>query len=142
MNSVEEKQFAWALIDAAASFLSSASRSWLCVKIGAGEQRQAIVELLAGFVTNGTELPPALAPSLWAWINGFLGSASEPRLRDLASRIRLSNSAIRRDVTPEQVRPVRLVAKRADRATVRRAALLRTAGPHMRPLRAAEDATA
>lgn len=110
MNSVEEKQFAWALVEAAEPFLSGTARSWLCVKIGAGEQRYAILELLEGFVSHDTELPMALASSLWAWVSGFTGSANESRLRDLSSRIRLSSSGFRSDGTnsapPEQVRVV------------------------------------
>ncbi len=59
MNTVDENEFAWALLGSAKPFLADAVNSCLCVKIGAGEQNVAIRELLERFVGNGATLPPA-----------------------------------------------------------------------------------
>ena len=91
MNRAEEFAFAWALLDHAAAFLDGPNRAQLCIRIGTGELREAIVELLQCFTISGTSIPPVLAASLWAWMNGFVGSDFEIPLRDLAGRIRVSN---------------------------------------------------
>ncbi|OBF37458.1 hypothetical protein A5719_21860 [Mycolicibacterium peregrinum] len=95
MDRAEESAFVWALMDGAGSFLSTEARAWLCVKIGAGEQDRAILDLLRGFVRNDAALPPVLAGSLWAWMGGFVGSEGETALRELAFRLRLSDGGFR-----------------------------------------------
>jgi hypothetical protein len=51
----------------------------------------AIIVLLQHFTISDTALPPVLAASVWAWMDGFVGSDFETSLRDLASLIRVSN---------------------------------------------------
>ena len=87
MNRAEEFTFAWALIDQARDILDDHARLQLCIRVGAGEYRETITELLQRITTHGLALPPALTASLWSWIHGFVGSDSETSLRDLASRI-------------------------------------------------------
>ncbi|KAA0120600.1 hypothetical protein [Mycolicibacterium sp. P9-22] len=89
MNSVEEDCFAWALLEAAGSFLDDCANSWLCAKLGAGEAQAVIRDLLAGFASSGVALPTALAASLWSWANGFKGSDEESRIRDIVARVQL-----------------------------------------------------
>ena len=108
MNRAEELAFAWALVDSARRFLDKSSRTWLCVKIGAGELEVAIRGLLEGFVSTDTALPASLSVPLWAWLDGFVGSDSEPDLRELACRIRLSGS----DRTEPEPSAKYLVARR------------------------------
>ncbi|MBX9918330.1 MAG: hypothetical protein K2Y33_00640, partial [Mycolicibacterium frederiksbergense] len=93
MDRAQEFDFVWGLLDAGASFLDATVRVQLCVKIGAGDYRDSIVELLQRFSTVDAAIPPRLAPSLWAWVNGFMGSDSETFLHTLASRIRISNAS-------------------------------------------------
>ncbi|MGB3324235.1 MAG: hypothetical protein WBB05_16665 [Mycolicibacterium fortuitum] len=109
MNHGDEQGFAWALAETAEPFLKPAERHWLCVKIGAGDYRGAILELLERLAAADRELPLALAPSLEAWVSGFAGSRYEQRLRSLAVRIRLGPPI------PEPIvvaPPPRLVARR------------------------------
>ncbi|QVI27227.1 hypothetical protein MN2019_23920 [Mycolicibacterium neoaurum] len=91
MDRSEEFAFVWALLDEASAFLDGPTRVQLCVRIGAGEYRETITELLCQFMRTDTPLPPVLSASLWAWTNGFIGSDFETPLRSLVSRIRVSN---------------------------------------------------
>ena len=89
MDRADEMKFAWALADTARPLLGPQAYKWLCVKIGAGEYRGAVTELLQLFVARDAEFPLALVPSLWAWVSGFTGSLSEERLRTLGLSLRL-----------------------------------------------------
>ncbi len=121
MDRSDEMSFAWALADAAKPFISAGAYTWLCVKIGAGEYRHAILELLERFVARDAEFPLALAPSLWAWVSGFGGCSAEERLRTLGMGLRLS------PYVPEPVPPPPppLVARRPYAAMKNRATRLR-----------------
>jgi len=121
MDRAEETTFAWALFDQAVTHLDRASRARLCVRIGAGNQRGAIIELLEGFAQNDTALPSVLAESLWAWMNGFTGSDAETLLRELANRIRVTNVSSPLGSVEEvhSQRPAPMVAQRSERVTRR-----------------------
>ncbi len=86
MNRAQETQLAWALLDAAA-FLDDDARTWLCVKIGAGEQRCAVKELMQVFACHDITLDPGISAQLRAWAFGFLGTQEEVELRALASGV-------------------------------------------------------
>lgn len=117
MNRADENEFAWALMGSAKPFLADTVNSWLCVKIGAGEQNVAIRELLERFVGNGATLPPALVASLWAWINGFVGSDEETALRDLAVRIRVAQTShLSPPVHEDDPEVAQLIPRRSERA--------------------------
>jgi hypothetical protein len=107
MNRAEKAEFVWALIDSASAFLSKSAYTWLCVKIGAGEQRSVLEELLDGFVRNDTTLPAAQMASLWTWVVGFIGTDGETAMRDLATRIRVASSDLPTDA--DHRRTARLV---------------------------------
>ena len=115
MDRAQEFTFAWALLDVATACLDEATRVRLCVRIGAGEYREAIVELLQRFTRSDTSLPPVLAASLWAWMGGFVGSGFETSLRDLASRIRVSN-VDSKPVPTVECSTVRMTPRRSERA--------------------------
>lgn len=114
MNRGDEFEFAWALVEAARPFLTRRARTWICAKIGAGEQQSAIRELLAGFASSDTPLPVRLTPMLWAWIRGFVGSDGELGLVELATRIRVATNVCPH-VEAERP-PTQLVARRRDKA--------------------------
>lgn len=120
MNRAEESAFVWALMDSADAFLSETARTWLCVRIGAGELESAIKELLRGFVASNTALPANLMESLWAWIGGFAGSAGEAGLRELVSKIKMSPTpSFLSDPTPRPLKTVRLVPRCGARTAAR-----------------------
>ncbi|OBF37427.1 hypothetical protein A5719_21665 [Mycolicibacterium peregrinum] len=121
-------RFAWALADAARHFVGPSAHSWLCVRIGAGEYRGAIMELLQRFVDRDAEFPLALAPSLWSWAAGFTGSGSEESLRDLGLRLRLGPQ-VPEVVPPPPPPPPALVARRPYAAMKRRAMRMRPRRP-------------
>lgn len=118
MDRAQEFAFAWALLDARPAFLSEADRVQLCIRIGAGEYRESIIDLLQRFTGSDTPLPPVLAASLWAWMAGFVGSDFETPLRDLASRIQVSNVGSL-PVSAVDIPPVSLVPRRSEQAARR-----------------------
>ncbi|QVI27329.1 hypothetical protein MN2019_24525 [Mycolicibacterium neoaurum] len=124
MDRSDEMRFAWALADAARPFINPGAHTWLCVKIGAGEYRNAILELLERFVARDAEFPLALAPSLWAWVSGFAGCSTEERLRALGMGLRLGPK-IPEPVPPPPPPPPPLVARRPYAAMKTRATRLR-----------------
>src|ERR1700737_2827843 len=116
MNRADEGALAWALANSATGFLRPGARAWLCAKIGAGEQESGIRDLLTFYANNNkAELPCELAAPIRAWIRGYVGSDSEPLLRRLYDRIKVSDTTQVTDQTSTFTRR-RLVAKRSDHA--------------------------
>ncbi len=95
MDRIDETKFVWALVDSARTFLKPDAQIKLWVKIGAGDQESAVVDLILGFVRNDAELPAELAPSLSNWADGYRHSDREPDLRYLVSRVRVGERAPR-----------------------------------------------
>ena len=114
MNRADEEALAWALANSATAFLRPSARTWLCAKIGAGEQRSAIIDLLNFYANGEAELPCELAAPIRAWIRGYVGSDSEPLLRRLYGRISVSPTPQGSDQASTN-NGHRLVAKRSDR---------------------------
>ena len=115
MNRADEGALAWALANSATGLLRPGARAWLCAKIGAGEQGSAIRDLLTFYANNSkAELPCELAAPIRAWIRGYVGSDSEPLLRRLYDRIKVSDTAQVTQTSAFTRR--RLVAKRSDHA--------------------------
>lgn len=119
MNSADIGALAWALADSADAFMNPAERTRVCAKIGAGEQDSAIADVLASYATANAELPCELAAPIRRWINGYAGTDSEQILRHLYGQIKVSaKDAASNDVRAERdCPPMRLVAKRSERAT-------------------------
>ena len=87
MNHPNESALAWALLDAAAPYLSADARVGLTTKIGGGEPDGAIVDLLTFYADTGTAVPRDLLAALHAWVFGYSGAPDEARLRRLVERI-------------------------------------------------------
>jgi hypothetical protein len=79
----------WSLVDVAKPVLSPETQMWLSVKIGAGDQVEAVNDLLHVLACRSVEVPDQLSVPLWDWVSGYLGSDSEPRLRSLLARLRV-----------------------------------------------------
>ena len=119
MNRADEIALAWALADSATAFLKPADRAWLCAKIGAGEQGSAIRDVLVFYANTHVELPSQLAGPIRLWIQGYVGSDSEPILRRIYDRISVSvtNSPTRQWPEGDAHHPPgRLVANRSPHA--------------------------
>jgi len=87
--------------------------------------------MLAFYANTDAELPSELAARVRAWIQGYVGSDSEPILRDIYARIRVSVTTIAGGERPEvggQRSPRRLIAKRSAYAATDRAARHSTYG--------------
>ncbi|MDT5362561.1 MAG: hypothetical protein QOC69_4323 [Mycobacterium sp.] len=114
MNRADEGALAWALAKSAAGFLRPGARAWLCAKIGAGEQENAITDLLSFYANSDAELPSELAAPIRAWIRGYTGSDSEPLLRRFYDQITVSATIQMTDQTSAFTQH-RLITKRPDR---------------------------
>jgi hypothetical protein len=116
MNRADEGALAWGLAESATAFLKRAERSLLCAKIGAGEQGSAIRDLLAFYANADAELPCELAARVRCWIQGYAGTDTEPILRQIYDRIRVSatsNEICQRPEAETRRAPRRLVATRS-----------------------------
>lgn len=119
MNSADVGALAWALADSANAFMSSADRTTVCAKIGAGEQDSAIRDVLALYGNTEAELPFELAAPIRKWIAGYAGSDSETTLLRVYDRIRVSVASTTgsQPPKPEPYRPPPpLVARRSEPA--------------------------
>jgi hypothetical protein len=79
----------WSLVDLGRAVLPRDARTWMCVKIGAGDQVEAIDQLLCILADRQVQLPEDLHTPVWNWARGYLGSDAEPRLRTLLTRLRV-----------------------------------------------------
>jgi hypothetical protein len=87
MNRAEEAKLAWTLIESATTLLSPQARAQLCVKVGAGDQDDAIVAVLELYARTRADMPTELATVVRTWVGGYRGADAEPFLRDLLDRI-------------------------------------------------------
>ena len=110
VNRADEGFLAWTLANSARRFLDPTTYSWLCTKIGAGEQEGAILDLLGWHATSRAELPAEVADRLQDWLRGFAGSDREPALRRLVEQVQVSsrNESAAVAIKP----PQRLIARR------------------------------
>ena len=89
MHRTERTAFAWSLVDVAKASLAHEVQVWLCVKIGAGEQEEAIHGLLHILADHAVAIPVKLLAPLRDWVSGYLGSDKEPNLRALLACLRV-----------------------------------------------------
>jgi hypothetical protein len=100
VNRAQETVLVWSLAAAAKALLSPEAQIWLCVEIGAGDQAEAIDDLLPLLADNGAKLPDELSAPLWDWVSGFFGSDREARLRALLARLRVPEPPCARSPLP------------------------------------------
>lgn len=83
MNTIEEVDLAWALLDSVSPRLSKKARTRLYAQLGAGEYRSTIWRILEERHLDGAVLPVGLVDRLRHWASGYEGSESAPTLRAL-----------------------------------------------------------
>ena len=79
---------AWQLADAASPCLTGEERTMIFVQLGCGENHLAAERILAVVVREGFPLPAGLLTTLTTWLDLYVGTREERRLRALIARIR------------------------------------------------------
>ncbi len=79
---------AWQLADAASPCLTGEERTMIFVQLGCGENHLAAERILAVVVREGFPLPAGLLTTLTTWLDLYVGTREERRLRALMARIR------------------------------------------------------
>jgi hypothetical protein len=91
---MDETQLAWALADLARAYLSPAERHdvHIAIGIGIGEMMAAICSLSAVLAREELALPAEIVEPFTDWLDAYVGSPEEARLRELKPRPRLRQS--------------------------------------------------
>ncbi|TPG36534.1 hypothetical protein [Mycolicibacterium hodleri] len=73
VNRFEQRSLAWAMMNVAAPHLAPNDRTWLWVKIGAGDLENALMTLVGICMRNDAALSSDLAAALRDWLGGYSG---------------------------------------------------------------------
>ena len=106
-----DANMAWMLADAANVCLAGRERTMTFVELGCGENHLAIERILRAVMSSGMALPVVIFDRLSRWLDGYVGSPEEPRLRRMLAEIRA-----------QQLQPVPLRTQRVQCVDVRRTA--------------------
>ena len=79
---------AWQLADAASPCLTDDERTMIFFELGCDENHLAAGRILAVVVREGFPLPAALLTTLTTWLDLYVGTREEQRLRALTARVR------------------------------------------------------
>lgn len=82
-----DARVAWLLADIAEPDLSGAERTRVFIDLGAGDNHLAVQRILTIVGDQRAALPAALLDTLHSWLDFYLGSPEEPRLRALLAAI-------------------------------------------------------
>jgi hypothetical protein len=74
VNRFEQRSLAWAMMDIALPYLTPEDRSWLCVKIGAGDLESALITLVGIGMRHGVPVPVNISAALHEWLRGYSGT--------------------------------------------------------------------
>jgi hypothetical protein len=85
---ISDASVAWQLADAAAPCLTGDERTMIFVQLGCGENQLVAERILAVVVREGFPLPAALLTALTTWLDLYVGTREERRLRALIGRVR------------------------------------------------------
>jgi hypothetical protein len=77
----------WQLADAASACLTRHERTRIFVQLGCGEHYLAAERILAAVAREGFPLPAALLTMLTTWLDRYVGTEQEARLRVLIARV-------------------------------------------------------
>jgi hypothetical protein len=83
-----DANLAWQLADAASPCLTGDERTVVFVQLGCGENHLATERILAVAVREGFPLPTTLLTTLTTWLDLYVGTPEERRLRALIARVR------------------------------------------------------
>lgn len=89
---ISDADMAWSLVDAVRSRLTGFERTIVFVELGSGEHHLVIRRILTALLVTGMTLPEATLSELSRWLDGYVGSPEEPRLRTVLAVIRLQQS--------------------------------------------------
>jgi hypothetical protein len=79
---------AWQLADAASLCLTGDERIMIFLQLGCGENHLAAERILAVVVREAFPLPAALLTTLAIWLDRYVGTPEERRLRALIAPVR------------------------------------------------------
>src|ERR1700742_4954337 len=83
-----DSDMAWLLAIAADVCLTGHERTMTFVELGCGENHLAIERILNAVMSSRMTLPVAIFDRLTRWLDGYVGSPEEPRLRTMLAEIR------------------------------------------------------
>ena len=87
MDRAAEWVLAWSLVDLTKATLTPERQTRLFVTVGAGDQGEAVHELLDELANQGMQIPTELWAPVSDWVAGYRGTDGEPRLRALLARL-------------------------------------------------------
>ena len=88
LSMTSDANMAWLLAIAADVCLTGHERTMTFVELGCGENNLAIERILNAVRSSRMALPVAIFDRLTRWLDGYVGSPEEPRLRTMLAEIR------------------------------------------------------
>jgi hypothetical protein len=88
LSVTSDADMAWLLTIAADAWLTGHQRTMTFVELGCGEHYLAIERVLNVVMSRRMTLSMAVIDRLARWLDGYLGSPEEPRLRAMLGEIR------------------------------------------------------
>jgi hypothetical protein len=88
LSMTSDANMAWLLAIAADVCLTGHERMMTFVELGCGENHLAIERILNAVMLSRMALPVAIFDRLARWLDGYVGSPEEPRLRTMLAEIR------------------------------------------------------
>ncbi len=88
LSMTSDANMAWLLAIAADVCLTGHERTMTFVELGCGENYLAIERILNAVMSSRMTLPVAIFDRLTRWLDGYVGSPEEPRLRTMLAQIR------------------------------------------------------
>jgi hypothetical protein len=88
LSMTSDANMAWLLAIAADVCLTGHERTMTFIELGCGENHLAIERILNAVISSRMTLPVAIFDRLTRWLDGYVGSPEEPRLRTMLAEIR------------------------------------------------------
>jgi hypothetical protein len=93
LSMTSDANMAWLLAIAADVCLTGHERTMTFVELGCGENHLAVERILNAVMSSRMTLPVAIFDRLTRWLDGYVGSPEEPRLRTMLAQIGHSSSS-------------------------------------------------
>ena len=88
LSMTSDADIAWLLVVAADACLIGHQRTMVFTELGCGEYHLAIERILDSVLSSRMALSVAISDELTRWLDGYVGSYEEPRLRTTLALIR------------------------------------------------------